>query len=436
MKIALISPKGTFLSADPKFKDFLNDSEQFVNYRYYWSGFNSGLLIIAALTPNSFDIKFIDENFENIDFNKNYNLVAISAITQQATRAYQIADEFRKRGVKVVIGGIHATVLPEEAKQHADSVIVGEGEETWPRFIEDFLNNNLQPFYRSTNPVDLTKSPIPRYDIVKPGNYKMAWIQASRGCPRDCEFCAASNVYGFKYRHKTIDQVIKEVSYIKNIFKRSIQIGFADDNMFTNQRYSMALVKRLLPLNVRWFAQTDVSIADNESFLELLRQSGCTLLFIGFETLSGKTLKSLDRTNWKIKQIEKYPNIIKTIQSYGIGVMGAFIIGFDNDDTSVFKKLADFIINNHLYAAQVTILTPLPGTRLRRRLEEEKRILSYNWSDYSMCNITFSPKRMSAQELQDGFLEIYQQIYSKEVYFKKAEHFKEIYADLLTKDKK
>jgi radical SAM superfamily enzyme YgiQ (UPF0313 family) len=429
MKIALISPKGAFLSADPEFAKFWENAETLTTYRQVWSGISLGLLVIAALTPKHFELKFIDENFEDIDFDKSYDLVGISAMTQQATRAYQIADEFRKRGIKVVIGGIHATVLPEEAKQHADSVIVGEAEETWPRFIEDCLNGNVQPFYRTTESIDLAKSPIPRYDLLQPQNYKTIWIQATRGCPRDCEFCVASKVYGLKYRHKTVEQVVREIEYVKKIWENA-KINFADDNMFVDRKYSAELVKRLMPLKVKWSAQTDVSVAQDEDFLELIRRSGCISLFIGFESLSKENFNSLDRHRWKLQQLEKYPAVIRRIQSYGIGVMGAFIIGFDNDDTSIFKKTMNFIIKNRLFAAQVTILTPLPGTRLREKLKKEERVLNNDWKCYTGFDVNFIPKQIPPQVLQQDLLKVYRGIYNKEIRLQIAKHFKDIYLNL------
>jgi radical SAM superfamily enzyme YgiQ (UPF0313 family) len=167
MKIALISPKGRFLSKNFEFEEFWKNSRELQFYKRFWSGLSTGLLIIGALTPKKIKIELIDENIESINFDKDYDLVALSVMTQQATRAYKIADEFRKRKVKVVIGGIHPTISPQEAKMHCDTVFVGEAEETWPQFIKDFLKNKIQPFYYSTRSVDLEKSPIPRYDLLK-----------------------------------------------------------------------------------------------------------------------------------------------------------------------------------------------------------------------------------------------------------------------------
>ena len=195
MKVALISPKSSFSNIPKIQTEFHKFSKQFAGYRYIFSGFGLSLLTVAALMPKSFDITLIDESFDKIDFNEDYDLVGITAFTQQANRAYRIARKFKNRGVKVIIGGIHATVLPGEAKQYSDSVIVGEAEPVFSGLIKDFLRNELKPFYKSNKQFDLTKSPLPRYDLLKPDRYKVMWVQTTRGCPFDCEFCAASKVW-------------------------------------------------------------------------------------------------------------------------------------------------------------------------------------------------------------------------------------------------
>jgi len=427
MKIALISPRGVLLSNDPGFRKFWKNSIEIQFYKRFWSGLSPALLVVAALTPKKIKIELIDENIDPVNFNKDYDLVVLTAMTQQAIRAYQIADEFRRRRVKVVMGGIHPTLLPKEAKTHCDTVIVGEAENTWPRFIKDFLRNDIKPFYISEEPAALDKSPIPRYDLLKPGRYKITWIQTTRGCPYDCEFCAASRIFGTKFRYKSIKQVIQEVKSVK-LFCKDSWIGFGDDNMFVNRKYSYELLERLTPLKIRWMTQTDISIANDKKLLKLLHKSGCYILFIGFESISKKSLASVDRTGFKFNKLHRYKEYIKKIQNAGIGIMGAFVLGFDNDSPSIFKKTSDFIVNNHLYAAQITVLTPLSGTRLRSRLQRENRLLPNNWDNYTFWDVNFIPRRMSINELQRGLLEVYKAVYNKKVLLEKSRYFKEIYA--------
>jgi radical SAM superfamily enzyme YgiQ (UPF0313 family) len=429
MKVALISPKGSFLSNDPGFKNFWGRSKELVTYKNYWTGFSSGLLIVAALTPDDCKIEVIDENIEPIDFSKNYDLVAISAITQQANRAYNISSEFRKKGVSVVMGGIHPTLVHDEAINHADTVIIGEAEKTWKNFIQDFKKGRAKQIYVKKEPVDLTKSPMPRYDLISRYDYKIIWIQTTRGCPHDCEFCAASVIFGTKYRNKKITQIIKEVAAVKKIWN-NIHIGFSDDNMFVNRKFAYELLKELKNLNIRWVTQTDISIASDDKLLGLLKESGCMFLFVGLESLNYENLTGINSYGWKSRQLQKYEESIARIQSYGIGVMGAFIVGFDGDDKSVFDKIADFSIKNHLYGLQVTILTPLPGTRLREKLKKKGRLLTTGWDNYTFFDVNYVPKNLTGKEIQQGLLHIYNRVYNKKVHIDKARHFKEIYKNL------
>lgn len=260
MKIALISPKAPALSTNLKIQKTIDELKEFDFLKQNWRGLSYGLLIIAALTPASYEIDFIDENYDPINFSIKYDLVAISASTTAiANRAYQIADQFRKERMKVVIGGIHATVLPEEAKEHADSVIIGESEYLWPILINDLEKNNLNSFYKTDKLVNLREIPPPRYDLLKADRYRIIWLQTARGCPHDCEICAASKVYGKKYRRKDVEQVVNEIKFIKQKLG-NIPIGFSDDNLFVDKKYLKLFLERIIPLKIRWYGMTDISI--------------------------------------------------------------------------------------------------------------------------------------------------------------------------------
>jgi radical SAM superfamily enzyme YgiQ (UPF0313 family) len=430
MNLALISPRGSSWSNNPQFKDFWENAQQAISYRNYWTGLSPGLLVIAALTPSTYSIKLIDENVETVDFSQCYDLVGISGMTQQATRAYQIADEFRKKGTKVVIGGIHATILPEEAKQHSDSVVIGEAEYSWPKLIKDFENGTLLPFYKSERIVDLNDSPIPRYDLLDKAIYSTIWIQTSRGCPHDCEFCAASKVYGRKYRNKSILQILEEISFIKKTFG-DVRLYFSDDNFFVNKNLRQSLLEKLIPLKIRWMAQSDISIAKDAELLRLAQKSGCTFLFIGFESLSEESLRGLDSQNWKLRQSKHYSEYVNAIQTKGIGVQGAFIVGLDTDDATVFESITDFTIQNHLYGVNYSILTPIPGTRVREKLLSENRVLQTSWDNYTGYDVNFTPKKMSASQLQEGLINMYKRVTQKEVFLKNMAYFKKIQKDLI-----
>ncbi len=429
MKIGLISPAGV-TTGDENLGHIFNENRDLKNYiQSFTRAISSGLLVIASLTPKDIEITLIDENFDNIDYDEDFGLIGISAMTHQATRAYEIADEFRRRGIQVAIGGIHATVLPDEAKKHCDFVFIGEAEETWPVFIQDFINGNPLEFYKSERLIDMSLTPIPSYGLLQKERYKVIWMQTSRGCPHDCEFCGSSRVYGYKYRHKTIHQVIDELNAIHAIWPDA-RINFADDNLLVDRSFSKELFRELKKLNFRWFAQSDISIANDEEFLKTLKDAGCTTLFIGFESISESSLSTINKNKWKLRQLADYSKAIEQVQSKGIGVVGAFIIGLDGDTKDTFNILIDFIINNHIYTPQITILTPLPGTRLFERLEKEGRLMNIPWSHYTFTEVSYVPKNISPVELKNSLYEIYEKVYSKEVRNIVSRHFKKIFKEI------
>lgn len=426
MNIALISPRSEFFH-NPFMGKYWNSSGMKLKY-FMWTGISPALLVIAALTPPDFEIEIIDENEDVIDFDKNYDIVGISFMTQLATRAYEIADQFRKKGTTVVLGGIHATILPNESAEHADSVIVGEAEYLWSEFIRDFLNGQVKKIYKTDKIVELIDSPIPRYDLIKNKGYKTIWVQTTRGCPHDCEFCAASNIYGKHYRSKSIGQIVNELNVVKKTFGNNIFIGFGDDNFLINEKTGTKLLKKIVKLKINWMAQTDIGIGKKTELLELLKESGCLLLLIGLESLSPNNLKTIDQ--WKFKHLSDYSKWIAAIQSFGISVMGGFIVGLDEDDEQVFERIENFIIDNNIHDELITILTPLPGTRLRKRLELEKRILPTSWENYTFFKANIIHKKLTKEQLENGIFQIYEHVNSPEVQAKKFENFKTIYKKL------
>jgi len=399
---------------------------------HYWNGIGASLPTIAGLTPCEEEIKVIDENLDTVDFEEPCDIVGITGMTQQAKRAYEIADTFKSKGRHVAMGGIHVSVMPDEAKAHADTVFIGEAEKTWPLFLKDFIAGDPQPFYNQSDstPVEMNKIPMPRYDLLSKYDYPVIWIQSSRGCPHDCEFCAASKIFGRKHKHKNTRQVIEEIQSVKRHWKYAT-IGFADDNMFLNRDFSWELVLELKKINFNWYAQSDISVAEDTSFLRLLHESGCRILFIGFESVKKENLTKINRNHWKERLFDTYTSSIEKIQGNGIGIYGSFIIGLEKDDTTIFDETIDFIDNNHLLGAQITILTPLPGSRLRSRLEKEKRITSNDWSHYTGWNAVFRQKNLTANELETGLLRIYKKIYREESYKKRAAYFRRVCEDLI-----
>lgn len=433
--ICLISPQRAPWSKTPKIRNVLEGSNRFLKA---WHSPNLSILTIAGLTPPDIKITYIDEDFEKIDYNINYDLVGISAMTQQIMRGYEIATEFKKRNIYVVLGGIHASVLPEEALNYVDTVIVGEAENLWPQFINDFKKNKQNKIYKEYSVVDLTKSPMPRYDILKEKNYfkdpryfyNMVPIQVTRGCPHACEFCLVTKIYGSKFRKKTIDQLKVEINEIKNYFSGKI-LMFADDNLFLDRKFSKELLKQLKELKVRWVAQSDIAIGEDNELLSLIYESGGLFLLIGFESINPENLKGMNKNSWKYRQLKNYSKYIENIQKHGIIVFGAFIFGLDNDDTNVFGNIVKFM-DSHNITGQLTIATPLPGSIMIERLREENRLLKKEpfWNDCTFFDVLYKPKKMSVAELEEGFIWAYKQVFNEVNFTNRAKYLKTIYKKL------
>jgi radical SAM superfamily enzyme YgiQ (UPF0313 family) len=430
MKIGLIYPskskKTTYSSANPKLQSFF-EANPYVPAFHLPS---LSLLTIAACTPPDIEVKLIDERVAEINFDEYFDMVGISIITEQALRGYEIAKNFKKRGVFTVMGGIHASVLPEEAKKYCDCVIVGEGERLWPRLIDDFKKGVTKGFYCNEQQINLEESPIPRYDLVNVNDFPLIPTQITRGCPLDCSFCTVTKVYGAKFRNKTIQQVVSEIESIQKISKNR-RIVFNDDNMFINRKKSYEMLEAIIPLKIKYFTESDVSIAEDEKLLDLMKRSGCVTVFIGFESLVPENLVSIQNNLWKFNRLRTYSEACKKIQSYGIQMLGAFIVGFDHDTQDVFKQLIDFALENSILG-QYHFLTPFPGTKVRDDLIREGRLQADDnrWDLYSCFDVVFAPKKMSKENLEDGLLEVYQSVYNKEAYLKRTRHMVDIFRKL------
>ena len=435
MKIGLIYPsrsrKATYSSANPQLQEFF-DTNNYVPTFYLPS---LSLLTIAACTPPDVEVRLIDERVTQIDFEEHFDIVGISIITEQALRGYEIAQKFKERGVFTVMGGIHASVLPEEARNYCDCVVIGEGEVLWPELLKHFAKGAVKEFYYNKGQINLDQSPIPRYDLVDEKAYHLIPTQTTRGCPRDCSFCTVTKVYGRRFRNKTIKQVISEVEAIQKVSKNR-RIVFNDDNMFINSKKSYELLETLIPLKIKYFTESDIAMAEDEKLLGLMQKSGCVMVFIGFESLVPENLASLQSNKWKFKRLKMYSEACKKIQSHGIQVLGAFIVGFDHDNKDVFQKLIDFTIENNI-TGQYHFLTPFPGTRIRDDLIRERRLPANDsqWDRYSCFDVVFTPKMMSNEELEAGLLEVYQTVYSKEAHLKRSRHMIDIFKHLKHKPK-
>jgi radical SAM superfamily enzyme YgiQ (UPF0313 family) len=355
------------------------------------------LTALAALSPGEIEVTIEDENVQEINFENRPDLAAISIMTPLAKRGYAIADRFREESVPVVMGGFHATWMPDEAKQHADSVVLGEAEPSWVRLLEDLKAGSLQKFYRADGKADLTGLPIPRRDLLKKKSYFFTnTMQVSRGCPFQCDFCSVTAFFGHTCRFRPLEEVQKEAELLR---RENDFIFFVDDNIIGNPAYAQDFFSFLKGLKVKWVSHASINIAENEDLLKRAGESGCHGLFIGFESLSQETLK---RHHKMANQVERYKEQIRKIHDRGIGIEGSFIFGSDGEDSSVFHRVVDFCEETKIDAAVFAVLTPYPGTRIYEQFLKEDRILSFDWDLYDMDHVVFRPRDMTVEELQEG----------------------------------
>ena len=359
-----------------------------------------GLTLLASLFPKTYEVKIINEVVEEVDFNAEVDLVGITGLTCVINRAYAIADGFRERGVKVILGGVHPSLLPEEAKEHADSVFIGEAEGVLEKVLRDFEAGELKPFYKNREWSDLKGMPLPRRDLLAEG-YRPFFkvIETTRGCPNRCEFCSIPIINGKRYRLRPLEEIDRELSLI--IEKKGEYLFLADDNVTANENYAHGLFEIFKRHRVKWMAFTTIKIAMNEELLKKAQESGCVSLFIGFESLLQENLDSVSK---RFVNAGELSNWVNTIQHHQIGIHGSFIFGFDGDDPTIFRRTVKFVQKNNIELPTFSILTPFPGTPLQKRLEEEGRIFDRNWSHYDMSHAVFEPRKMTVQELQDGYL--------------------------------
>jgi len=376
-----------------------------------------GLLTLAGLTPESVEMEYVEvPDLSEVDgLPGAFDVVAISALSAGISDGYELVRRYREVGTQVVMGGLHVSACPEEALQHADAIVIGEGEPLWPQVIEDLLHNRLQRIYDARpTPFDFSNAPMPRFDLLDPARYNRLSVQSQRGCPFSCEFCAASIRICPKYKIKPLEKVIDEVRAIKSIWPHPF-IEFADDNGFVNKPRSRALMRALAEEGVRWFSESDIAIADDPELLRLMHDSGCSQVLIGLESTSVAGLDGLEQKgNWKARQRDHYLESIAAIQDHGITVNGCFILGLDGTGEESFEQIARFVEESGLYEVQITLLTPFPGTPLYDRLASEGRLLHPgDWQRCTLFDLNFRPDSMSAEALEGGLRNLMRTIYSE-----------------------
>lgn len=423
MKCLLIVPHNNIVNQDKLSSYGWEQMWEFRSRKRLWSTPSLSLLTVAGMLPREFSIEYIDLNYRD-QIKGKYDLAFFSPSTSQVLEAYDLADKLKNEGTKVIMGGPHVTFMKEEALEHCDAVFIGESEDVFPDFIEDLKKGMLKRVYETRGPVDLSKCAVPRYDLVKDFPYKSIPIQTSRGCPHQCEFCVSSKVYGKKYRRKSFEQVKKEIEAVFEIWPRPF-IFFTDDNMFMDSEYSNRLFDYLDKTPARWYAFSDARIADEPELLKKMAKAGCSQLLIGFESLSQENLAQINKSKWKHNRLAEYKNIINRIQSFGIGVVGSFVIGLDADTYEVFQQIYDFVESTNLYATNLTVVTPFVGTELYRKMEEEKRIITYDWSRFNGFELTFKAKNINSDEFEEGLRWLYKKLDSPERITRVLEYFKE-----------
>ncbi|NQU33912.1 MAG: B12-binding domain-containing radical SAM protein [Bacteroidetes bacterium] len=380
-----------------------------------------GLGMIAGLTPDDWDIELIDENFDAFEY-RDADLIGITVLTSAAFRAYEIAAIYRKKGIKVILGGIHVSMMVDEAEQYADTIVIGEAEGVWNTVIDDFTNNRLQKRYYGELS-ELNHSVNPRRDLFHK-NYSYANIQTTRGCPMSCDFCSVHTFNGSKYRQRRVDEVLDEIETIEND-----KLFIIDDNLigYTKQSAERAveLFKGMINRGIKkdWYCQASLNIADNEEVLKYAAESGCRMILIGIES---EKIDQLQETNKKMNikiGVDHYEEAFQKIHKHGISVLGALVFGLDSDSKEDIQNRARFAIDSGIDAMQATIVTPLPGTSLFKRLEKEGRLLYTNfpkdWEHYHFHEVSHIPIKMTPDELSEAMDECWRTMWDEKTVYRK-----------------
>jgi len=367
--------------------------------------------LLRSLTSGEHSVDIIQvRDSSDVDFSKKYDIVGITCITRYAFLSYKIADEFRKNGSFVVLGGYHPSALPWEAKQHADAVFIGEAEDTWPLFLKEYELGKPRPFYIPTKPVDLNKINLPM-NIDDKG--KQFAIYASRGCPVGCEFCAISNMrFGRYFRKRNINKIIEEINAHSGKY-----FVFRDSSLTIDPNFTKKLFKAMVGINKKFVAMGNINVLlHDDELLKLSQEAGCIGWLIGFESVNQESINEIGKITNKV---DEYISAVKKIHDYGITVDGTFVFGFDHDTPDIFDKTYDFVQKSEIDRFLSMILTPYPGTPLFERLEREGRILTKNWDKYNMEDVVFKPKNMTPEELYYKSRELHEKAHQISIDFPK-----------------
>lgn len=364
------------------------------------------LTTLAALTPDGFDIRIVDGSIEPIPLDYPANLVGISVLTGTAVRAYEISMHFRKRGIPVVLGGVHTTIMMEEARQHADAVVIGLAERTWPKLLHDFQEGKMKDIYTDNDWPEgdiLPNVPAPRIDLLRRSRYVVpSTVQATRGCRHRCDFCSVSAVWP-RYYKRPIEDVIRDIKRLPGT-----RVAFNDVSLVDDVDYSKELFKAMIPLKKKWGGLATTLVVRDAELLDLMQKSGCVYLLLGLESSNQKILRDIHKG---FNKEDDYEELMRNLHERGISVQGCFVFGFDEDNKLVFEETVQRVSDLHIDIPRYSIYTPYPGTALFQKMQSENRILSYNWDNYDTMHVVFEPAKMSPEELYEGFKWAYRETF-------------------------
>ena len=406
MKIAFISPAGAMHRYNGSFHKNLHYAP-------------ITLSLLASLVPKDLnaDIKIYDETAEKIPLDLEADVVAITCITGTASRCYRYGDYFRKRGIKVIIGGPHPSLIPEEASEHADSVIVGLGEDSFPQVLYDYKNGNMQKIYYQKPCTDIANRPLPRKDLLNKKRYiTLNTVEAIRGCNHDCTFCAYPIAFGRKVYKRPVNDIIEEIKTLKGKI-----VVFPDVNLIADVKYAKELFTALIPLKKWWFGLTTTAIGHNEELIELFRKSGCKGLLIGFESVNQETQKNIQKG---VNKVNEYKELMTKLHKNGIMVMGCFAFGSDEDKEDVFQKTVEMCNEAKIDLPRFSVITPFPKTQFYEELDGQERIIEKDWAMYDVEHVVYKPKHMTKEELEDGIHWAWKEAYSLKSIFKRLDFTK------------
>lgn len=381
-----------------------NEGKLIKKKKLYFVGL--ALPLLAALTPKEYEVKIILETIEQVDFNSDADIVAISSMGHAVVRTLDIAKEFKKRGKTVVLGGYMVSLMPEEAKKYCDAVVVGDAEPVWEELLKDYEKGELKEFYKK----ELTKleTPIPRYDLILNKNIgDFLPVQAGRGCPNACSFCSVYCLYKTRYHRREINDVIRDIKKVKELgFKKFLLL---DDNILSDRDYMLELCREIEKLNMQWLSQCSVKIGEDEELLKTVAKSGCIALSFGLESISKESLNSMNKA-WE--NPKEYPRLIKKIQKAGIDISTEMVVGAEGDTLESIKATGGFIRENKIVVPRFYILTPIPGTKFYEDMIKENRICNHNMYSYNGTEAVHVPKNMTPQELTKAYWDLYNDVFT------------------------